>query len=65
MNSNTNAPAHLYRDRDPEAKALGGWYVQFQTPTQKACTDYCRSPHAALLAGLALAFRLGVQIEVK
>lgn len=57
--------AHLYRDRDPEARALGGWYVEFQTPQQKASTDYCRSPHAALLSALALAFRLGVQIEVQ
>jgi hypothetical protein len=55
--------AKLLRDRDPEARALGGWYVEFKTPTQAACTDYCRSPHAAMVAALALAFRLGVTLR--
>ena len=61
----TSAVANLYRDRDPEARALGGWYVELDAYVTKYSTDYYRSPHAAMAAALELAYGLGLTVEVK
>ena len=61
------AHAHLLRDRSPEGRALGGWYVEMQTALrgyERVSTDYCRSANAAMAAARTLALRLGVQMEV-
>lgn len=59
----------LCRDRSPEAAALGGWFVEIRQEcmgqTLVHSTDWHRTPHGATLAGLALAYRLGVPVEAE
>jgi hypothetical protein len=58
------AKVMLCRDRSPEAKALGGWFVEIKQMVMGVplthSTDWHRTPHGAVVAGLALAYRLGV-----
>lgn len=61
-----NTKVTLCRDRSPEAKALGGWFVEITQSvmgqTLRHSTDWHRTPHGAVVAGLALAYRLGVDV---
>jgi hypothetical protein len=63
------AKVALCRDRSPEAKTLGGWFVEIRQPvlgqTLVHATDWHRTPHGAVLAGLRLAFHLGVEVNGK
>lgn len=56
----------IVRDNSPEARALGGWYAEIieQSPRGPLVhsTDWHRTRHGAVIAGLALAYRLGVEM---
>lgn len=56
------ATAKLYRDRSPEACALGGWYVILNASGELVTTDFYRSARSAMAAALALAGILGLQL---
>jgi len=62
-----NATIKMLRERTPEALALGGWFVRIEYPTPRGTasveTDFCRSRHGAVIAGLGLAFRLGIDVQ--
>lgn len=66
----SNAKGRILRDTTPEAKALGGWYAEIveQSPRGELVhsTDYKRTHEGAMIAGLGLAFRLGLTLgEIK
>lgn len=63
--TNPDVKAKLLRDRSPEARALGGWYVEMDTPLrgyEHLSTDWCRSATQAMSEARRLALALGFDL---